>query len=344
MSKRATPVFSFSDVWLAVMPVLPLVFFTALLSWLIPSSSQLGFLAVRADQFIARPQREYVHLGDMLTYDAVAAFHTLLCAAVIVVLAQRLRALPARCAKGGAMFLAAVCASLAVIVVFFLREADNQVIVQLGFKATCRLLEAADLPTNLTAPGCFGGGVSRLTLLAWLPMFAGMFATALAAAYAYAATCVHADPEHGVRDRSSVAWREQVEARVWALQHCIYLLSAVLVSSTIAIAQFAHLPQGLLVKGGDLDAAVSKYATGLGTMWGALFSMTLVAAVAVPALRLLDDAYGRDRDTADMADVRQWLDEHVFQSVKRQFVTVLSLLAPLLVGPLSSLVSSFSRF
>jgi len=139
------------------------------------------------------------------------------------------------------------------------------------------------------------------------------------------------------------AWRAALDARVQALQKAVYLLSAVLVSSTVTITLFAHLPVGLLPAGtGSLAAAVSKYATGLSTFWGALFSITLVATFAMPALHLLGRAYGRETAARDSDELRDWLQEHVFQSIKRQLATVLSLLAPLLVGPLSSLLSSVS--
>ena len=72
--------------------------------------------------------------------------------------------------------------------------------------------------------------------------------------------------------------------------------------------------------------------------------MTLIATFAAPALRVFEEAYGRRGAATESDDLEQWLHEHVFQSVKRQLGTVLSLLAPLLVGPLSNLISSFSRF
>ncbi len=138
-------------------------------------------------------------------------------------------------------------------------------------------------------------------------------------------------------------WRAALDARVQALQKAVYLLSAVLVSSTVTITLFAHLPVGLLPGGsGSLAAAVSTYATGLSTFWGALFSITLVATFAMPALSLLGAAYGRESQARDSDDLRDWLQAHVFQSIRRQFATVFSLLAPLLVGPLSSLLSSVS--
>ena len=164
-----------------------------------------------------------------------------------------------------------------------------------------------------------------------------MGAVAIAAAFAYA----NASGLPSSHDKEDPAWRETFDRRVKALQRGIYLLSAVLVSSTVTITLFAHLPSGLVADGEEmkLATAVSKYATGLSTFWGALFSITLIATFAVPALRLLGAAYGGEGAGLESAELSRWLHEHVFQSIRRQLATVLSLLAPLLVGPLSSLLS-----
>jgi hypothetical protein len=167
-----------------------------------------------------------------------------------------------------------------------------------------------------------------------------MAAVAFAAAFAYA----NARDLPAAAEMSEAAWREALDRRIKALQRSVYLLSTVLVSSTVTITLFAHLPSSLLLDTRDLAlaGAVSKYTTGLSTFWGALFSITLIATFAAPALKLLGEAYGAERQAEDTADLQRWLQEHVFQSLKRQLATVFSLLAPLLVGPLSSLLSSVS--
>jgi len=81
---------------------------------------------------------------------------------------------------------------------------------------------------------------------------------------------------------------------------------------------------------------------GLSTFWGALFSLTLMATFATPAFRILRHAYGFEVASKDAAGVHAWLHDHVFVSVKRQLANLVSLLAPLLVGPLSSLFSSLA--
>jgi len=346
MQRHAEPIFPLRDAWLPILPVVPLVLSAVLLSWLIDAARKLDFLTILPVHFVALPQREYIHLGDMLTYYSLAAFHTLLCAAVVATFTTWMLRLPAQRFRGTAIFLAVVSLLIVIIVIFFGVFANQQVLVQLGYKVTCELIDTADLATELTPLGCWTAGINRLTWLAWLPTFSGMVTVAFAAAFAYA-TARGLPPTDDKNARNTSVWREAVDFRVKALQRSVYLLSAVLVSSTVTITAFAHLPVGLLANSDEafpLATAVSKYASGLSTFWGTVFSFTLIFTFAVPALLVLREAYGGDSAVHDGVDFRLWLNEHVFQSVKRQLGTMLSLLAPLLVGPLSSLLSSFAQF
>ncbi|GAB4373563.1 MAG: hypothetical protein Kow00114_35580 [Kiloniellaceae bacterium] len=340
----APAAFPLRDAWTPLVPLLPLLAATLLLAPLIDPAAELTFLDVVAGDFIAQPARNYVHLGDLLSYGALAAVHTLLCLGIVAAFALWILRLAAPQRHAALAFLAAVLTLILAFGLIVAAQSDHVVLVQLGYKAACQLLAAAELPTPLIAPGqCFlAGHISPLTWLAWVPTFAGIATVAFAAAFAYgAARDLPAAP--GGED-----WRQALEARVKALQRSVYLLSAVLVSSTVTITVFAHLPVGLLAEGKPpaLAGAVATYATGLSTFWGALFSATLAATFAVPALRLLGQAYGAARADAPGGDggsaLRAWLHDHVFQSLKRQLATALSLLAPLLVGPLSSLLAGVS--
>ncbi len=344
MPKSDPPIFPIRDAWLPALPVLPLLISAALLSWLIDPTKELGFLTIEPAHFLGSPERDYIHLGDMLTYCALATCHTLLCLAVIASFSHWILGLPKRRLSNAAIFLAAATVLIVTIGAYFVVDANHQVIVQVGYKVVCRIIAAADLPTQLVAPNqCFGDDTSLLTWLAWIPTFAGMGAVVFAAAYAHSTArdlpCL--DDRY---EKTDSRWRASIESRVKELQRSVYLLSTVLVSSTVTITFFAHLPAGLLRNEKDLmlSTALSKYATGLSTFWGALFSVTLIATFAAPALRLVGEAYGAKNATQENANLRHWLHEHVFQSIKRQLFTALSLLAPLLVGPLSSLFSSLS--
>lgn len=61
----------------------------------------------------------------------------------------------------------------------------------------------------------------------------------------------------------------------------------------------------------------------------------------MPAALLLRQASGYQSVAEDAAGLRVWLHGHVFVSIKNQLVNVASVLAPLLIGPVSSLLASF---
>lgn len=346
MPKAGSSFMPLRDLWLVILPPLPLMLAALLVSSLIDPGDQLAFLALEASQFVDTPQRYFIHLGDMLTYYALASIHSILCLAVIVCFLRMMRDLPPQQRWNAIAFFLGSAVLIVGLVLYFKAYANDVVLVQLGYKAICLAIQSAELPTALVE-NCFEeGDISTLTLLAWIPTFSGMGAVIFAAAFAYGNA--GALPALGHPD-----WRSVVAQRTKAMQRSVYALSAVLVSSTITITLFAQLPAGLLKDQKVMGAALSDYALGLSTFWGALFSLTLVATFAVPAFLLLRQAYqgqasgaqadgGQAGTRAAEDDLRSWLHDHVFVSIKKQLTTVASLLAPLLVGPLGSLLSSIT--
>lgn len=335
MPRSGPSLFPLRHVWLVVIPLLPLILGTLFLRLLVDPASKLGFLKIKATNYLAEPAREFIHLGDMLTYSSFAGIHIVVCIGVIVYLANMIRKLPSRACWRSIAFTGATAILLIGLILYFASKSNDLVIVQLGYKAICMTLETVKLSTDLTS-GCFlEDAVSKLTLLVWIPTFLGMGAVAFAAGFAYGNT-------GGLPAVADAEWRNVFNERAKGLQKSLYALSMVLVSSTIVITLFAHLPTGLLNDTAGLAKAFSKYANGLSTFWGALFSLTLAATFTAPAFLLLHQAYDSESGAGEIANLRIWLHENVFVSIKKQFVNVASLLAPLLVGPLSSLLSSFA--
>lgn len=353
MPNIASSRFPLRDLWLPALPFLPLVALTILISPLLDPDRKLDFLLSGKNAegltFASEIDRHWIHLGDMLVYYSLSSFHVVICFGVVFYFLVSIRNLPRTAYRKCGVFLAIILMLLAVLAVYYTRNASDIVLVQLGFKAVCMVIKEAGLATDLTTglnlltgkhePTCYYVAFNKLTLLSWIPAFSGMATCGFAAAFAYGSASALPAPD-------DPDWRASVERRIKALQSSVYALSAVLVSSTLTITLFAHLPVGLLEDGSSDARAVSAYATGISTFWGALFSLTLVATAAAPAFRILRHAYGHrvaDEAPADSsADRREWLQEHVFVSLRRQVANVLSLLAPLFVGPLGSLLSSLA--
>jgi len=337
MPKAGSPPSPTRDLWYSVLPVLPLILATLIASILIDPDKELSFLHIAKGEYLSEPQIAYRHLGDMLTYIALATIHCVLCIGVVVYFVRMMQELSVEQRRHARVFFSGTGVLIIGLILYLTVNADRDVLVQLGYKATCQVLQTADLPTKLVK-ACFTPGsvtISKLTLLAWIPTFIGMATIVFAGAFTYGNASALPDPDEP-------SWRDVVEQRTKALQKSVYALSAVLVSSTITITLFAHLPIGLFEDKSDLAKALSHYAGGLSTFWGALFSLTLVATFAPPTLLLLRRAYEQDASTGPVEDLRSWLHEHVFVSLRKQFVNAASLLAPLLVGPLSSLFSSLA--
>lgn len=334
MAKASSALIPPGHVWMAAIPILPLIIGTLVLGSLIEPGKRLAFLTIGSWDYLEKPVREFVHLGDMLVYVSFASIHVIACIGVIIYLVILMRRLPSRACRRSVAFSGVVALAIIALVLYFDWKSNELIIVQLGYKAICMAIETANLSTEL-ASGCFDGDSTKLTWFAWVPTFSGMGAVAFAAGFAYG----NADalPEY-----EDAEWQTVFNGRVNGLQKGLYALSMILVSSTIVITIFAHLPAGLFNDGNGLATAVSKYAIGLSTFWGAIFSLTLAATFAAPAYLLLRQTRGYQSVVGDAADLRAWLHEHVFVSIKKQLVNVASLLAPLLVGPLSSLFASFA--
>jgi len=132
MPQDDSPMFPIRDFWLPLLPMLPLVLAIVLLAPLIEPGDALAFLR-EGLAFIDEPLRSYVHLGDMLSYHALAAFHGLLCLGVVTTFALWILRLPAPQRRGALVFLA-VMLSLILALGLYLKAAANEVIlVQLGY-------------------------------------------------------------------------------------------------------------------------------------------------------------------------------------------------------------------
>jgi hypothetical protein len=177
------PLFPPRDWW---MPAVPLVVLTVFLSAVVDfRSATLDFLGFDFDaRYLEPTARDYTHLGDLLVYCAIAGLHVFVCLGVIAFFIHAARSLPARERARAGIYLALGAAMLFALVLAFGKWANEIVLVQLGFKATCLAIDGAKLATHLVEPGtCFiDGNISRLTWLAWIPTFAGMGAVLFAAA------------------------------------------------------------------------------------------------------------------------------------------------------------------
>lgn len=193
-----------------------------------------------------------------------------------------------------------------------------------------------DLWTDADGSGeaCFLARNTRLVWLAYTPIIFGMLAIVAASAY----TTVLASQSIPAADKE---WRPQFLTRIKLLQKSFYLLSLVLVTSTVTILYFTSLPQDLLADA-QLKNVLSKLFGGLTAFWGGLFTATLFATFLPAVILFIQHTRHHQIGATATPGLAQWLYESVFVSIKKQAFNVLMIIAPMLVGPFSDLLRNIS--
>ena len=274
------------------------------------------------------------HLGDRLTYAALAYVQFTTCLLVIGFYIFRLCRLD-RARRAGALRLLAVtalCAAAAVAVVRSLQGAAYAV----TYVNVRDLLARTDAANDLTTPFFSFGSVpylvdvTRISIIGGIPFLMGVIAVVLAVPVgAAAASFPDSEPED---------WKREFAERVKCLQESFYALSVVLVTSTVAIMLFFQLPAEIAVDG-DRDGLL-RYARGLTVFWGATMTLTLLASFAPAMLELRRRAREQHGAVASRRDFGEWFAEQVPITVRRQVANLATMLAPLMVGPLGGLLQA----
>ncbi|MDX1431778.1 MAG: hypothetical protein R3286_04950, partial [Gammaproteobacteria bacterium] len=310
--------------WFAVVVVLPFVGASLVLEFVAPEALKLaGF----AGAFVEGPGAEVGHLGDRLTYAALAYVQIAATVVVIGFYAYRLIGLD-RERRTGALRLLGVTALSAVAAVAVVRSLQ-------GAAYAVTYLNVRDLLRLTGATGDFTKSffsfeavpylaeVTRISIAGGIPFALGVAAVILAVPVAAAAASFPTDePED---------WKGEFAARIKWLQESFYALSVVLVTSTVAIMLFFQLPAEIALE--THRDGLLRYARGLTVFWGATMTLTLLAAFAPALLVLRRRAERRHEAVAASREFGEWLAEQVPTTARRQIANLAAMLGPLAVGP-----------
>lgn len=294
--------------------------------------------------YIEQPRKTLTHLSNLLTYFSTTAVHGIVCLFVMGFFLYQIHQLPKALIRRTYLYMAITTVTFFMVAYAVHLYANNLVLTQLGYKSMCILLSKAELPTSLVWPdpggghtgeACFLPRNTRLVWLAYTPIMLGILAIMTASTF----TTVMASQPIPTAD---MQWRPNFLARVKLLQKSFYLLSLVLVTSTITILYFTSLPLELLKDNNGLVAALEKFINGLTAFWGGLFTATLFATFVPAVLLFIKHTRQHQTGSATPSDLGQWLHESVFVSIKKQVMHVLVIIAPMLVGPFSDLLRNLS--
>ena len=273
------------------------------------------------------------HMGGMLIYSIVTYFHLFICLGSIVYCWVRIREVRHFPKKP---VTTAVCLMALLVVGALIGLSDlNLAAYELTFFNLSALLCHSSELNNLCEPYLWG--VSKLALLVCAPTILGI--VAVLSASGVAVLMVRDIPED-----DETIWRQLFSQRVHNLQECFYVLSAVLVTSTLSAAIFFHLPIELIEQDHAAREALGSYAKGLSIFWGGVYTLTLMAIFLAPALLFWYRArvYAHKFHAVDSPkQFRDWLSTNELAiTTNRHIGNFTALLAPLMV----SMVSSATQF
>jgi len=294
--------------------------------------------------YIENPKKILTHISNLLTYFSITAVHGIVCLFVIGFFIYQTHKLPIIIVRRTYLYMAITSIAFFAAAFIVHKSANELMLTQLGYKSICVMLSQADLQTALvlldpngghTGEACFRAEYTRLVWLAYTPIMFGVLAIIFASTFATVmASQAMPSPEE--------QWRPYFLSRIKLLQKSFYLLSLVLVTSTITILLFTSLPAELLDTKGSLVTAFGKFVNGITAFWGGLFTATLFATFVPAALLLLNHTRHHQSEAASSSELGQWLYDSVFVSIKKQTMNALVIIAPMLVGPFSELLRNLS--
>ncbi|MDH3596053.1 MAG: hypothetical protein OEU09_20780 [Rhodospirillales bacterium] len=274
------------------------------------------------------------HMADRMIYAAAGFFHIVVCLGAIVYFLDGLRRMPTPLRRRGHLYILAALVVLTLTVVLLRAPQLDFAVYKLTYVNIREILRLSLAEADLTR--YVVGDFTKLSILVYIPTLFGMVAVITAAALATAAA-------GELPRRSDGEWRRQFVVRVRMLQQAFYVLSAVLVTSTITIMLFFQLPVALA--GDDATRmALSAYAQGLTAFWGTVFTLTLIATF-VPATLILRHRAQRYRERLKAPqEFQTWLTDQVPVTVEKQIRNLAAMFAPLIIGLLGNVLQSVVRF
>lgn len=327
---------SWAWLWPMFPPLVPLLGAAVILQFLAPPDlSPVEFVKplLAEKGLVAR------HLGGRMTYSAVVFVHVVLCLGAVYYYWDGLREIPGYLRKN--VYIAVLIEALLVLgALIGLSYADMAAYKLTYFNIREVFNIEQGVGRDLLDP-VFQWGFSKLSIAVFLPTAVGVVTVIMAAGIASSAA-------RELPDATEPEWPQRFKDRTQTLQQSFLLLSAVLVTSTLAASLFFHLPTEMFEFKDHLTIkdALIGYARGLSVFWGTIYTLTLIAVFAPPALVLRYRARSFARDTLQkesLLEFREWLaDQDLTVSIKRHLGNLGVLLAPMMAGPIGSILQSLA--
>ncbi|MDX6404601.1 MAG: hypothetical protein QOH70_2056 [Blastocatellia bacterium] len=275
-------------------------------------------------------------------YLTSAVAHVIVATLVIVILRRRLRENISE-EKRKALEIGMYSFIVVIVVLFVVCDSLHTVLGRLSHERIYRVMERSPLfsPYFRSFPGALVGSSSFPGFYLFSILSAGLIILGLVV---IVLTCFNVGREltsvrNSIESGLTASNRQDLDTRIRGFDRYFYILSAVLMTSTVATGFFFRLPLTTIAPG-DAYGAFRDVSSAMTICWGITFSLTMLAMCFYPYFRIQKDlrTLRRDSIVGDDTELAQWLDD-----IQKEYV-VYTNVKSLLTIFLPAVVAVLSRF
>lgn len=277
------------------------------------------------------------HFGDIMLFAGAAVCH--LCICTVAIWRFVTYTVGHKSQAHSKLLLCSALIFVAVIGAMIILPGKGLAVFQLTYFIVRDLITSGLASSPLLPELAFGA--SALSLSAWVLSGFGVAAVVTATmAASIAARPLPFKSTEGLCKEAPEAWKGEFSQRLKLLQGDLYILSLVLVSSSISASLYFHIPVTLYAE--ELQPSITAYLDDLTLFWAAIYTLTLIASI-IPAylyLRSQAKSYARSKLKIEQpGEIRIWLSS-LSESIpiNEQIMNFAVLLAPLFAGPLGNML------
>lgn len=319
-----------------LLTLVPVTIVMMLLQVFVPAAEVNRIIAIEYPRTVAPNPEIYVF------YLISAVAQVIVTILVIIMLRRRLRENISE-PKRKALEFGAYSFVVVILAVFVIGDHVDPVLARLSHERIYRVLEHSPLFSAYfrSFPGMLVGSSS----LPGFYLFSCLSATGIILALVVVVlTCFNlgrdlAVVSNAINNQLSESEKQDLETKIEAFQGYFYILSAVLMTSTIGTGLFFRLPLTSIAPG-EAYGSFRDLSTAMTICWGVTFSLTMLMMCFYPYFRIQKDlrTLRRDGMVANDTEFTRWLDD-----LQKEYV-VYTNLKSLLTIFLPALVAVLSRF
>ncbi|HYX27155.1 MAG TPA: hypothetical protein VE863_01210 [Pyrinomonadaceae bacterium] len=325
-------------VFIFLLTLVPFTSVTILLQLFVPTAEVNRIIAIEYSSTATPNPEMYIF------YLISAVAQVIVTMLVIIMLRRRLRENISE-PKRKAIEIGVYSFVVVILAMFVIADSFDPVLARLSHERVYRVLEHSPLfsPYFRSFPGVLFGsnafpGIYLFSFLSGIGIVLALVVIVL--------TCFNlgrdlAVVRNAINDQQlSESQKQDLDSKIQAFQSYVYVLSAVLMTSTIGTGLFFRLPLTSIAPG-EAYGSFQNISTAMTVCWGVTFSLTMLTMCFYPYFRIQKDlrTLRREGKVANDTEFTRWLDDLqkeyvVYTNVK----SLLTIFLPALIAVLSRFV------